>query len=109
VGLSELARGWLLAPVLEQLEAIRVSNEQQEANLQASIAGVLGAVGGVETQVSAVLDELAALRDQLANNTAVDLSQEVAALDDISGRLAAARDALDAAVPDAPPPPPPAP
>jgi chromosome segregation ATPase len=104
--ISGALRDWLLAPVLEQLEAMRVSNQEQEANLQASIGGVLSAVGGVEQQVAAAVAELEELRQALDSVTGVDLSDEVAQLDAITGRLSAARDALDAAVPDAPAPPP---
>lgn len=102
--LSAALRDWLLAPVLDGLEAMRVSNQEQEANLQASIAGVLAAVSGVEGQVAAAVAELEALRQALDAVTGVDLSDEVAQLDAITGRLSAARAALDAAVPDAPPP-----
>lgn len=105
VSLSLLLRGWLLAPLEARMEAMRVSNQEQEANVNAALDRIEAAVGAVQTEVSEAAVEIGRLRTDLANRTEVDLSQEVARADAIAKRLSDAQQALDAAAnpPAAPP------
>jgi ABC-type transporter Mla subunit MlaD len=110
--LSETVRVWLLGPVLAALEEMRMVNQEQEANVQAALGRIEAALAAHSAQVSGAISELQRLRADLAARTDVDLSQEVGRLDAVTSGLASATQALDAAVPDAPPvepPPPPAP
>jgi predicted nucleic acid-binding Zn-ribbon protein len=86
-----------LDAVKRALEEMRVSNQQQEANLNAALDRIEAAVGAVQAEVSAAAAELGRLRTDLANRTEVDLSQEVARADAVAKRLSDAEQALDAA------------
>lgn len=103
--LSLILRGWLLAPLEARLEAMRMSNQEQEANVNAALDRIEAAVGAVQTEVSEAAVEIGRLRADLARRTDVDLSQEVARADAIEKRLSDAQKALDAAAnPPAPTP-----
>ena len=107
--LSEAVRAWLLAPALAAVEELRVSNTEQNAELRAVVESLKTEVSGVGDQVGQAVAELARLADAL-DAPDPDVAAVVADLRGVVSTLAAEKDKLDAAVPDATPPaPPPAP
>ena len=101
--LSEAVRAWLLAPVLAAVEELRVSNTEQNAELRAVVESLKTEVAGVGDQVGQAVAELARLADAL-DAPDPDVAAVVADLRGVVSTLAAEKDKLDAAVPDATPP-----
>lgn len=92
-----------LEVVLNALEEMKVSNQEQEAALNVKLDELAAAVEENQTQTAAALGYLAELKTLLENRTDVDLSQEIGRVDAAVTALKAGSASLDEAVPDAAP------
>jgi ABC-type transporter Mla subunit MlaD len=104
VPLSDAVILGLFQGLYQQLEELTVTSNEQYQRVLEAITQVEAAVGEMNTQVDAAVAEITRIGQDLASRP--DLAPVAQRLEAVASGLRAAKDELDAAVPDAPAPPP---